>query len=765
MATSNVYVGQRPVRLGLLVRSGNLEDVVEAVRLNTLVWGGIRNLIIPVNGEEEGSELVHAAQVDVLHPVCDSPDLDEIVESFREMRPPGQLRIGRLFSPVDRTDEVGLLDIRVVASHYWESLVRFGGNTNQIFMPTWAAADPLSALHAVCFGEFGPERPGPSFLRGYRSLGADEIEIKEEVPVSLGKGVTPISFTGDQLARFAGHISGDGLVLGDPEDPDDLIDFWNLRASGAAVTFLPEREPGSYLAYSLAMLKRMSVMSGVSSGLHLWSRRDWRDESDNGPAVPEEIFGQLSEAGVRVMKGTLDHERILREGRVWSAPTRTTLAAVEEDGRRMLLTLPPSPFDRAHTDGFWNSFLLTTIGSYSEYRWDDATLKIPSVPALNDWASERISPINGVRLQDGNVGVFTKVGEASLEIGLVTQTEVAEQMMGLAGLSSEISPAGQALKRIIGQMGGLDRCRLFRLPGLRTLLARSPVALSWREAVGIIEDNGSFSRYENLPSASEVFRHLVDLKVFRAFLKVQCQECKVRDLYRLEDLATEVVCPRCGSTWAVAPRLEQARWVYRASGFFAHHREHGAIPTALAMLRLAHDVSIADLSILPSQVLQGDGIDCEVDLLGIAQRDGDPAVVVGECKGGEEKVTEEEVLTLERVANQIREAAGFECYVAFATTREAFDDDELAAFRRYAERVGGQGSLDREALGHPRPAPILLTWRDLRTSWAYSERWRSELPHQYVHQLRDLVDNSRYLYLGEDGPRPLPSQDDGKLFI
>lgn len=765
MATSNVHVGLRPVRVGFLVRADSLEDVLEAARLNTLVWGGIRNLIIPVADVEAGHELVKVARVDLLHPLADAPEVNEVIESFPELRPPGQLRTGQLFAPVERTDELGLLDVRVMASHYWESLIRVRGDTNQILLPTWSADDPLRHLHAVCFGEFGSERPAPRFLRGYKALGADEVEVTETVPLTLGEGVTPITFTGDQLSRFAGHVTGDGLILGNPTDPADLIDFWNLRASGAAVAFLPEDEPEPYLDYCLALLERMTVSPGVSYGPHLWSRRDWRDESGEAPVVPERVVAQLTEAEVQPLKGTLNHRRILSEGGVWSVPTRTTLAAVEEEGRRMLFSLPPTPFDRARTDSFWNSFTLTTIESYSEYRWADATLKIPSLPALNDWASQQINPMDGVRLQDGNVGVFTKAGESSLEIRLVTQAEVAEQVLSLAGLSSELSSAGQALKRVIEQMGGLERCRLFRLPGLRALLARSPVALSWRDAVRAIEGEGSFSRYDNLPTASEIFRRLVDRKVFRAFLKAQCDRCKVRDLYRLEDLAAEVVCPRCGSTWAIAPRLEDTRWVYQASGFFAHHREHGAIPTALAMLRFAHDASIGNLSLLPSQTLQGDDIDCEVDFLGLAQRDGNPAIVVGECKGGQEQVTQAEVMTLERVANRIREAAGIECYIAFATTREAFTEDELTFFRGYAERVGDQISLDAGARGHLRPAPILLTWRELRSFWGYPEPWREHLPNRFAHQLVDLAGNSNYLYLGEDGPRSLPEPDDEKLLI
>jgi hypothetical protein len=40
MATANLQVGYRPIRVGMLVRRDSLDDVIEAARLNTMVWVG-----------------------------------------------------------------------------------------------------------------------------------------------------------------------------------------------------------------------------------------------------------------------------------------------------------------------------------------------------------------------------------------------------------------------------------------------------------------------------------------------------------------------------------------------------------------------------------------------------------------------------------------------------------------------------------------------------------------------------------------------------
>lgn len=49
MATTTLSVKYRPIKIGFLVRDGNIEDLVKATGINTLLWGGIHNSIIPIS--------------------------------------------------------------------------------------------------------------------------------------------------------------------------------------------------------------------------------------------------------------------------------------------------------------------------------------------------------------------------------------------------------------------------------------------------------------------------------------------------------------------------------------------------------------------------------------------------------------------------------------------------------------------------------------------------------------------------------------------
>jgi hypothetical protein len=111
----------------------------------------------------------------------------------------------------------------------------------------------------------------------------------------------------------------------------------------------------------------------------------------------------------------------------------------------------------------------------------------------------------------------------------------------------------------------------------------------------------------------------------------------------------------------LAPRLKEAAWEYRASGFFAHHREHGALPVILTMLRLERDLEERALFLVPSQELTGGGVSCESDFVAMHQRrDGGVVIILGECKGCPKKITADDVAKLAAAADKVR-AAGMEC--------------------------------------------------------------------------------------------------------
>jgi hypothetical protein len=164
------------------------------------------------------------------------------------------------------------------------------------------------------------------------------------------------------------------------------------------------------------------------------------------------------------------------------------------------------------------------------------------------------------------------------------------------------------------------------------------------------------------------------------------------------------------------------------------------------MMRLAHDASV-ERSIVSSHDLRGDGIDCESDLLVLEQHhDGRLAVAVSECKDAG-AIDQLDLDSLASVAERLH-ASGVECYLIFTTLRDEFSEEEIGRFRVYRDAVADQWSHDTSNLeSWPRPAPILLTPRELGQWELYPAADRDGLPHEHLIGLRELAANSAVRYL------------------
>jgi len=55
-STMNLGLGFRPLRVGMLVRAGNVDDLVTAAGLNTMLAGGISNPLIPISDDNAFAE-------------------------------------------------------------------------------------------------------------------------------------------------------------------------------------------------------------------------------------------------------------------------------------------------------------------------------------------------------------------------------------------------------------------------------------------------------------------------------------------------------------------------------------------------------------------------------------------------------------------------------------------------------------------------------------------------------------------------------------
>lgn len=740
MATANFNVGFRPLRVGLLVRRGIRSDLLAAIQHNTRFWGGMRNPIIEVDSDHQRARSVlESFEIDILCAVTQDAAIQHLIDEYPWLDQPGPTRSVKLFESSD--GGFPLVDIRRITAHYAFKYFRHDVEQSRATLVRWATDDPLGPLWSATFGSYGTDEFAARFEQAFMSLRAQEesIDVVAAAPAELRSRLTTIELTSDRLIPARTRSPGHGLVIGDSQDAEHLIRFWNLRASGSDVVFWAVDAPNRTEQYCLEHFKQVTDLAAERGAA--WSPNIWL--CDEGIDVPDPVtaFAAKTKGEFAKLQVHRDPWHTITRSSVWETSSTSVLGSVETNQfgtRQAAIAIPTEPFDNAEGEPHWLPRWLVTVSATGEFDYSGYTVRIPSVPPLNRWAARELGQFHELRLNGGTVGIVARPGETNVRMRLVRHEDLAAALFDLIGFKATLSPAGRATKQIIAQMGGLERCRLFRLHGVRELLRRPSRPYSWQEAMQCIEDKGAFKRYVNVPSVGETFRRLLDNEVFNARMEIQCPECTVRSRYTPEALATDLRCPRCRREFALSPLVKAASWRYEASGFFETPNQHGALPVILAMMRLEHAISTSSQVIVPSLELVNQNMRCEVDLVSIVQGyDGSLTLAVGECKGGNDQILDTDVANLEMIVNGFDEL-GIKCVPLFATIRDEFSDDEIEQFRDMSKRLI--------------TGPVLLTKRELECFDCFPRELADKLPMRFQSGFNDLSVNSRFLFLTQNGP-------------
>jgi DNA-directed RNA polymerase subunit RPC12/RpoP len=365
----------------------------------------------------------------------------------------------------------------------------------------------------------------------------------------------------------------------------------------------------------------------------------------------------------------------------------------------------------------------------------EGTLRLPHLPALNHFYGTT-TVADDVRAElHLRLGVITASNDEHLVLRPVQRVALISHIFELATITAKQSASGRRARQIVLQLGDIQRCRVFRLPGVRELLKQreAHTGLLLSRAVEFIRDGFAeaepfYVSGEHLDDPQEVFRFLLRQRVFLAAHELVCPNCGITSMHAARELDDEVRCPQCGHVFLLAPTLTLRgnQWRYRLTGLLAQPEQH-VLPEdrpdrpteAVSVLLTAawlHDASALNGLLLDTNyTLRGDDLDGEVDLVGVqtGQR-GKVSVLVGECRT-ENRLTEDDVSKMERIASCLR-GAGLDCYPLFAVLRDSLSDEEVALFcaLRDCERYGDHLN--------PRP-PIILMRADLeRGDFARRER-------------------------------------------
>jgi hypothetical protein len=781
MATTSLSIKYRPIKIGFLVRDGSVEDLVKAAGINTLLWGGIHNPVIPISATNKdfSNQLLNLFSVDVLFAVSHTPEIDEIIKNNPFLRDPGHYAENIFYEDWHTKKNIlGYLDSINIVDYYWEKEFknkpkRYKSNCALV---KWDGTDACNNLFSILFGYFPTtynlkDDFQNAFLKGLRSRAIDVVQSKP-IDKSLAKSITPITATTLELDGYGGTWRGNGLYVGSESDFSDLLYFWNLRASGLTLEFLPKNHLGRFEDFIKTYIKRLDDAPNANPNIEDWiniyylgDHKDIQDIVKSFQGKKRFTFSHCDEViwnGLNIKPASFYFD--------W----QQALASVEKNYERYSISaaLPDKKFINAERNrrdrDIGSQHLAVSIDPIGEFGYPEHTLKPPFIRELNEFYSREIEfdPWR-VRSERDGIGVIIKVYDNSLSLYPIPHHKLIEKIFELAGFKANMSQAGLLAKQIVHGMredNPLEACRVFKITGVRRLIGslNANESVKWNKAIKTIGEN-RFAKFKKLYIESrdtpeltpiDAFSFLLQKKIFspkigflyklfRTKWSFRCKNCGLEERILAKDFEGFWQCPYCEHKQFMPAYLadnfkghQNTYWDFKKSGLFARdNNQEGAIPVIVSLLTFARIFDSHKLIYSTSLNLQNSK-KCEIDFCILQYDRGDKIQLgIAECKSEGQKVNQQDIDNLKRVQDDVNKL-GIDCYIIFAKTTDSYESEEIELFK----------TLENENRKF-----VILSNKELEPYHPYWEMDETDrLPEKYALDMMGMYRNSLFLYLNQN---------------
>ena len=768
-----------------MVRPDDQEKVLEIFRINTCLWGGMFNPIIPFFEdvpswwERDNYRFEDAKQI--INGYLDFFEPDFLVEAEKGLAdgfgfdPNRVLQLADILEdPVEGGWDKYGLSVHDLYSALYKEEFRFESRRKHNIVHVEAGDSVFDSFAACHFGSFPVQEQFGYFEHNYKTVfDPKHITLGSSVFLELYEsGWCSALEIGCEKFRVDYHDRPDlALFILDAQESKDLVDFWNLRAVTQNIVPIP--------------LQWIEDLSPFCKKFILNNYRYVRSDSDDVMVYPISMFSRsIPDNDIEeIHKNYLhvDKERantlqvwyppIWRKPSEWVfSPKRPTLEAdkkstdIQIDGDNPQIQFDPlfPEFAREHS----NKFRLANVVQLQDWsnQGDIATVfpcnyKKPSLPTFQ-LIGEYLLPTTG-----GFV-IFPEYKNMSEVWNLVDGTTAFQQWFNNKQVSATLSDAGRATQQIIQTLEGFWAVGRLANKGIIELLnemSKHPITKTahYKEFQNKIHSAITDEGLKKL-----TFETLVKRKVVELGLELKCSKCGSWNWYSVKGLDYSLVCDLClkqfGFPITSPISGKHSRWAYRVVGPFAlPDYARGGYAVALAIRFFANVVSGISRSAVTwasgQELKLLTGKQVEVDFMLWHQRKQIFGMhhpterVFGEAKSfGKDTFEQDDINKLQSLAET------FPCSIlVFATMREATElcQQEINRIKKLAE-WGREYDEERQQTRAP---VIVLTGTELFATESLERSWREKgEKHENLikpgwvrsDNLRVLADLTQQLYLG-----------------
>lgn len=727
----------RPFRFAFVVDPDDVETVRRAFEINTYLWGGRLNPIIPLYQELPVGWPSHLPRrkrpspIDVAQGYIKTFEPDYLVELADDMGKNLSFPDRFIVKEKDITYSDGTLGLTVrrVFNHEYSETYRFlQKDPFEAAFPVFKGLDLLSAATFGCYkSEDDPARR--HFEQAFSPV-HEVIDRKSYWNFVRRPRLSPLLAGLSQLHR--GYYTRLNFFLCNPSSIQDLIDFWNLRALGWTMFPLPQKWADEH-----EIKKVVDENRGPEAGTGILksssvSRRRLHAltallPTDDASVIFEEL-PQLWSRHDQVLEGT-------RRLDAWCNEDETEVTV--KDGS---LQLPVSAPHFFQDDQFTSSAHWANEVRLSHFSSIDRATSFPRLASVSDilatWQPEvtQHSDALVVRVRHSRDKKFWK---------LPRNFEVFKQWMHDRGYQAQLSGAGRIGTEMVRALGGIRSTYLIKCVDLIDFLndlahtgVESPndddrerrVRVGTAARPRLIElfrrCSDGFGRATSVKDAEDHLQALLDQSVFRVGLKLQCPHCFQRNWYALDDLSETLRCERCLQPFPYpASSPHDAKWEYRPIGPFATENYAQGSYSAILAVNFLLSPDFNRFPWCPGFEIRKDGlktIECDFGIFA-PERIGssDLAFSAGEAKCGERRFSAKDYATCKAFVEAFPGSA-----FIFATTRRVLDEKEKRSIR-------AQVRQNRLRSARPSSPIVVLTRIELEASYAPARSWPKDVIKEY----------------------------------
>lgn len=530
------------------------------------------------------------------------------------------------------------------------------------------------------------------------------------------------------------------IYLGLPQNWEDLVEYWNLRAVGTNVIFLPIQ---TFKDFHSTVARHIDagtyqINPKVQSRVTLMCSQNI--QRGNAEEVARWISNDLKKKNVSLRAFPIDWNRRHKivapdvDRREWRTAEREEIVAFDENGFTPFYLSTPTFLSRMR--GFKEMAFINVI-EFRGYFGTDYCFSFPNDPAVEDVLAGSLTARGELRLSPEGINMVRRYANERVFGRPVETPHVVEALFKSAGLSVELSQPGRIAQNLVKFLGGIEGCRLLKVDGIRRALRElnRKGSLNADALVGVIgrhwhkEENDDIILQYGQPrplTAPLALDALINSKLIKPGLKLKCPQCGQKTWYSVGEIGEQYKCRFCLEIQET-PRLDGLKWSYSTNGLISIDDEgYGSIPVILSLWRFNHLRSISNAQPMTSILVKSKRINKEVDYVHlVTESNGTYELVIGEAKGLNE-IKAEDVRKMQKIAELFKDPP----YLAFTSLKDTLSDAEKNRIKKLINK------------GFP---VIVFTRADLEPYDTF-DRY-DKAPHKYANSLSDLAENTQKLNL------------------